>query len=173
MGMMTNLGSLVVILSHFMPGLILGALLIHIIPKKVPEKKKIMFVAISTVIHILCALFVNVGDGHEVWTPIKLLIASSIGALLLSLTYDIIMGKKVSLLQTILLPFIYGILASVLSAFCLFYIDRIKVEQDLLENFLWAGIFSIFPLWFYIFTRNIENRNKTISKTEKLITPNA
>ena len=157
---MINLGSLVILLSHFLPGLILGFLLIQSITHQVSDKKKILFVLSSTGIHMACAFFVDVVHEDEIWTSIKLIIASSLGALLLALAYDLIIMKMISLRQTILLPFTIGIVASVLSAFCMHYMHQVGFEQSLLEGFLWAGIFSIFPLWYYLFALNIKTRSK-------------
>lgn len=164
-GMMINLGSLVVILSHILPGLILGFLIAQSITHKVSNKKQMLFVIFSTGIHIACVFFVDVVREDEIWTSIKLIIASSVGALLLALVYDLIIVKTVSFVQTFLVPFTIGILASVLSAFCMYYMQRVGFEQRLLEGFLWAGIFSIFPLWYYLFARIIKTRYKAAPKT--------
>jgi hypothetical protein len=163
LGMILNFGALVVILSHFLPGLIIGYLIILSITHQVSDAKKLLFIFLSTGIHIACVFFVDVFSDHEIWTPIKLIIASSVGALLLTLAYDLLIVKTVSFIDSFLLPFTTGIIASTLSALSIYYILQVGFEQNVLEGFLWAGIFSIFPIWYYLLARLIKTRHKTTS----------
>jgi hypothetical protein len=164
-GMMINLGSFVVIVSHFLPGLIFGFVLVQHTPHPVSLKNKILFVFLSTGIYIACVFFVDVANEEEIWTPLKLITGSAIGAVLLALAYDFLIVNKINFTTIVLLPLAIGIAASVLSAFCIYYMHRVDLDQILLNNLLWAGIFSIFPFWFYLFARHIklsQMKNKNV-----------
>ncbi|HEY0676855.1 MAG TPA: hypothetical protein VGD17_01170 [Chitinophagaceae bacterium] len=164
-GIMLELFSLVVILTHFLPGLILGFIITQSITHPVSDKKKILFILCSTGIHIACVFLADVFKNDEIWIPIKLIIASTTGALLLALAYDLLIMKKVSLSQTVLVPMVIGIVSSLLSAICLYYMHQFGFDQELLEKFQWAGIFSIFPFWFYLFALKIKISNKSAPRS--------
>jgi hypothetical protein len=161
LGMIIGAGALVVIISHFLPGLVFAFLLVQNIIDKVSGKRKVLFVLLSTAIHIACVFFVDVANENKIATPIKLIIASSFGALLLSLAYDFLIVGRLKTIRTFVVPLALGVLASLLSAFCLYYLHQVDFEQDYLETLLWAGIFSVFPIWFTLIAWNIKERHKT------------
>jgi hypothetical protein len=160
LGMIMGAGALVVIVSHFLPGLVFAFLLVQNFIDKVSGKKKALFVLFSTAIHIACVFFVDVANENKA-TPIKLIIASSFGALTLSLVYDSLIFRRLKIIRTFVLPLVLGFLSSLLSAFCLYYLHQVDFEQDYIETLLWAGIFSVFPIWFTLIAWNIKERHKT------------
>ena len=160
LGMMTGVGALVVIVSYFWPGLVFAFLLLQHLSEQVSAKKKVLLVLFSTAIHIACVFFVDVAHGDEVWTPVKLVMASSIGALLLSLAYDLLLFRRMRIIKTLVVPLLFGFIASLLSAFCLYYLHQVDFQQHELEILLWAGVFSIFPIWYSLMALNIKTRHK-------------
>lgn len=163
-GVMLNLGSLVVIVTHFFPGLVLGLLVTESVIHPLPVSKKIVFVFTSTAIYIAGVFFIDIDDEERIGTSVKLLTASSVGAVLLALAYDLILEKRISILHSFALPFIYGIAASTLSAFCIYYLQVVRVDKSLEEGILWLGIFSIFPMWYYFFALNIQQKTPAVEK---------
>lgn len=157
---MVKAGAFVMIITHLFPGFILGIILMINCDDTILFKTKFIFVILSAIIYIICALFVNVANEQELVTSINLLVASSVGFIFLKLSFDFLIAKKIDFKKTILLPLIMGLLSPLLSAYCMYYLHYLKFDQNILESLTWAGIYSIFPIWYSLFALNIETRQK-------------
>jgi hypothetical protein len=162
LSMIAKIGVLLLVISHFLPGFLLGILLIETIAHSISSKQQVIFTLLSTSLYIVCVFLTNIAKDDKTETPVRLILSSSIGALLLSLFYDLVFKQPISLRKTFLLPLISGFIASLLSAFCLYYFHKVEYDQYILESVVYSGIFTIFPIWYCFFTWTTAIKYKTM-----------
>lgn len=135
-------------LTHLVPGWAFGLVLSQLSKPLYPKGNYVLFNCVTTVIYICGAVFVNVFHDNAVWTPIKLVIASSFGSLLTSIAFDVAITLKWRTATEYAKVFILGLLASIISAASFHYMFKSTLSNATDPFPLFAGAFSIFPLWF-------------------------
>lgn len=151
-GVLFETGPFVVIVSHFLPGFAYSLLLLHYSEYNETISNKFFFIVLSSVIYIVCVLFIDLNSDVRIITSIKMIIAASLGAVLLKACYDHFFARNLKTNSTFILPMIGGALASLPSAICLYFLNNTGIEDSLIQMLLYTGIFSIFPLWLYLFS---------------------
>lgn len=148
-GMMLEADGLVIIISHFLPGFLYSLLLIHYSEFSETASNKFFFIVLSSVAFILCVAFVDLGSGARMASAIKLIIASAAGAVMLKTCYDHFYAHQVTGRSSFVLPAFTGAIASIPSAICVYFYRSPGFEETWMQMLLYAGIFSLFPVWLY------------------------
>lgn len=149
-GMYFDIGLLVILMSHFLPGLAFSLIILHYSEYTDTIFNRFLFIFLLTVIYILAVFFVDLRSDNKMATAIRLLIASSVGAVLLKACYDHFYALKIKNNATFIYPFFIGLLSSIPAAIAIYFYKSPGWEGSLINMLLYTGIFSIFPLWIYL-----------------------
>ena len=155
-GIISKAGQFVLVISNLLPGLVFGVLLMAYTGDSTRYRNKLIFVMLSTVIYILLFFFINIKSYDKIVTSLKLIAASSLGAVTLKTCYDFLTNRNMNLKETLLLPFVFGFISSLLSAFCMYKLHYVDLKHYVIEVLVWAGMFIIFPIWQLLFSINIK-----------------
>jgi hypothetical protein len=141
------------------PGLFYGFALAAYCEKPTTALQEILFLLLSIIINVYCVYQIDFLNDKNKYPYVRLLTNGGVGAILLSLCYDLILVKRFSALYTVILPFLYGVMASVISAACMYLLHSNRYHEPV-SGILWIGMYTIFPMWQYFFGLNIKNHNK-------------
>jgi len=155
-------GSFILLLIYAAPGLFYGLTLVSSMDAQDSPLGTILFMILSLTINIFCVYQVTKDALYTDPSPyaaLKLVTYGTLGAVMLSLSADLLIFRRFSIFYTIAMPAILGIVASLLSAGCMYILFTGKYSE-FVSGLLWIGMFTIFPLWQYLFGLNVKNHNK-------------
>ena len=115
---------------------------------------------LSTTIYIFCYWLLDIKNEDHLY--FRLVTSSATGAVLLKLFYDLLVLKKITFMQTFVLPLTIGIGAAIPGA--LFICSSFWFRIDNLH----LGIFSIYPFWYYGMGALIAHSIKQIMPSETI-----
>lgn len=159
LGSWTNSIALLLITTYLLPGLAFGLLVAYYIASNTPYWKVFTLVFLFSAIYTGLVFLIKLPDGENKIVALRLIAASSIGALATSLTYQILMVGKIIRKKSLLQALIFGFIASLPCAVFCYFLDEIAYDDKVLENLLWAGIFSIYPLWYFLIALHLRGKN--------------
>ena len=151
----SHAGSFILLAIYIVPGLLYGLALTASAPNTASAVGSVLFVILSVVINIACVYYVCqdfVDQGR--FAGLKLVVASSVGAVSLTSCYDFLLLRRFSVFRTIAMPSILGMAASLVSALCMYFLIPDK-ENGFVATILWVGMLAIFPLWQYLIGFNL------------------
>ncbi len=151
-GMVTQWSSMVWLFIVCFPGFLLG--FITALFKKSTNIQRVLFFFTSGLLYFLTIYLIEIGTIEKNLAPLKILLASSVNAVILQILFDLIFKEKILLLYSFKKPFIFGLIASVIPTIAAFSQERYWILHWT-HVFIWAGLFSIFPLWFFFFAKNL------------------
>lgn len=154
-GIYFEIRPLVFIVSHFLPGLLFSLIILHYSEYTDTVFNRFLFIVLSTVIFILCVFFINLNSENKMATAIRLIIASSIGAVLLKTCYDHFYAHKLKNNATFVFPLLTGFLSSLPAAIAIYFYKSPGWEGQWMNMLLYTGVFSIFPIWMYLMSNLI------------------
>ena len=157
LGMLYREAIMVMLFTLLIPAPTLG--LIIAIFKKSTITYRSLFFLITCVIYILTLYLIDIDNIDYKLSPIRILLASSVSAVLLQLFFDIIFRTKINYKDTFLRPAFLGFIASIMTTIAAFYF-KIAPTTGWFTVPLWLGLFSIFPLWFYLFGKQLIQTGK-------------
>lgn len=149
-GMFFEQGTVVIIASHFLPGLAFSLLILHYSEYIDTIFNRFLFIFLLTLIYILAVFFVDVDSDNKMGTAIRLLIASSVGAVMLKVCYDHFYALKLKNNATFVMPFLAGLVSALPAAVAIYFYKSPGWESKMMNMLLYTGIFSIFPIWMYL-----------------------
>jgi hypothetical protein len=143
------------ILLYFLvlfPGFIFGLLLLSIDHPVVANWKSLLFLTISTLLYILCFWLIDIFHTTDVklYTSLKLVGASCIGSLILSIAYQWLLTESLSLKSTIINLLVVGVACSIPSAALILLINTLnynELDHPVIGYLLFCSPFVIYPLW--------------------------
>ena len=158
LGMLYQEAIMVMLFTIFIPGPLFG--LIISIFKKAALFPRILFFLSTCLIYFLTLYLIDVQSIDYKLAPGRILIASILSAVVVQVLFDIIFRLKISLLETLLKPARLGFFASIISTITAFFLTTIPSTTGWLTVPLWIGLFSIFPLWYFLFGRHLIQSGK-------------
>jgi hypothetical protein len=157
LGMLVQEAIMVMLFTLLIPAPTLG-LIIAIFKKSTIAYRLVFFLA-TCVIYMLTIYIIDIQNIDYKLSPIRILIASTISAVLLQLFFDIIFKIKINYKDTFLRPAFFGFIASIMTTIAAFFF-KITPTTGWFTVPLWLGLFSIFPLWFYLFGKQLIQTGK-------------
>jgi hypothetical protein len=149
-------GSFILLAIYGAPGLIYGLALTAPAHNRVSAFRSISFVLLSMTINIVCVYYVsNDFLDYSHYAPLKLVACSTIGAVLFTSGYALVILRRFSAFRTIAMPSILGIVASLFSALFMHLLISNKYNE-FVSSILWVGMVAIFPLWQYLIGLNLD-----------------
>jgi len=159
-------GSMLLLFAGILPGLVYGFILTHRYDKNISGTKQFIFTLLSTVINWFSASFVIAAYSDKVLdAPYELICLSVLSFFFLKFLYDFYLQDKFTFLYSFFLPVVFGILAGLVSAFCIYFVVTILDINEVLHFFLFMGIFAIFPIWQYLFGLNLDLEKKAAANS--------
>jgi hypothetical protein len=155
LSVLAQAGQVALIVSVIFPGFAFGVVLITV-NNDSGAINKITLLLMSTGIYILCIYLVDLRSNDKFIGPLRLLLASILGSVLLSNSYWILAKRIFTVQKCLILPVVVGITASMASCLSMyfFYLDD-YYERYLEQTLTWIGLLSIFPIWMTLFSMNI------------------
>lgn len=129
--------SVLLVFAALMPGFCYGIVL-SLNEKSIRSPGLIIWA--STIIYTGCFFMLNLKD-DSLWFILRLMLASSIGSVLLFLSYYFIINRSYHFKRTLLCMMLLGLSASIPSAIC-YYLLKITHYE-----IFFLAIFIIFPIW--------------------------
>ena len=160
LGMLYQEAIMVMLFTLLIPGPALGLIISFF--KKSTIIYRVIFLLAACVIYILTLYIVGIQNIDYTLSPIRILLASTISAVLLQLFFDIIFKTKINYKDTFVRPAALGFIASILTTIAAFFF-KVTPTTGWLTVPLWLGLFSIFPLWFYLFGKQLVQTGKVYS----------
>jgi hypothetical protein len=155
-------GSFILLSIYVAPGLFYGLVLLSSVDPPNSAVGTILFMVLCVAINIFCVYQVTkdaLNIDPSPYTASKVITYSTLGAVMLSIFYDLLVAHRFSVFYTIAMPTILGIVASLVSAGCMYILFAGKYNE-FVSGLLWIGMFTIFPIWQYLLGLNIKNHNK-------------
>ncbi|MCW3074402.1 MAG: hypothetical protein JWP69_1471 [Flaviaesturariibacter sp.] len=160
LGMLYQEAIMVMLFTFFIPGPTLGLIISFF--KKSTIIQRILFFLTACIIYLLTLYIIDIKNIDYKLSPIRILLGSTIGAVLLQLFFDIIFKTKINYQNTLIRPSILGFIASILTTIAAFFFS-VTPTTGWLTVPLWVGLFSVFPLWFYLFGHHLIRTGKVCS----------
>jgi hypothetical protein len=160
LGMLYQEAIMVMLFTLLIPGPTLG-LIISFFKKSKIIHRLIFFLA-ACVIYILTLYIADIKNIDYKLSPLRILLASTISAVLLQLFFDLIFKTKINYKDTFIRPAVSGFIASILATIAAFFF-KITPTTGWLTVPLWLGLFSIFPIFFYLFGKQLVETGKVHS----------
>lgn len=157
LGMLYQEAIMVILFILFIPAPTLG--LIISLFKKSAIIKRVLFFLTACVIYILALYIIDIKNIDYKVSGVRILLASTIGAILLQFLFDIIFKTKINLRDTFVRPAVLGFISSILAAIAASFL-KIAPTTGWLTVPFFLGFFSIFPIWFYLFGRQLVKTGK-------------
>jgi hypothetical protein len=155
LSILAKAGQVALIVFHIFPGIFFGAVLITI-NNESGGLNKIALLLLSTGIYILCIYLMDLRSNDKIIGPLRLLLASTLGAVLLSNSYWVLAKKIFSVKRCLILPAVAGITASIVSCLSMYFLYLDDYYEKYFEQIMiWVGLLSIFPIWMILFSMNI------------------
>jgi hypothetical protein len=159
LGVLIKAPPLLLISTYLAPGILFGVVL-TMTNNNDSKKKNFLIFALSLITYSLVIYLADIPDHSNLLSPpLRIITASILGALLLSVGYDFLINEDIQLFRTFVNPILIGILSSIISAFAIYKMDSISYDQPVLEFFNQMGIYSIFPIWQVLFIINMGIKN--------------
>ena len=160
LGMLYQEAIMVMLFTLLIPGPALGLIISFF--KKSAIIYRLIFFLTTCIIYILTLYIIDIKNIDYKFSPIRILPASTISAVLLQLFFDIIFKTKINYKDTFVRPAVLGFIASILTTIAAFFF-KIASTTGWLTVPLWPGLFSIFPIWFYLFGKQLVQTGKVYS----------
>jgi hypothetical protein len=160
LGALAKAPPIMLFFTFLLPGIAFGLVLTSTNTLENSLRNASVFI-LSTLIYFLVFYLADVANRIELFNPsLKIIFASTIGALLLSISYDILINRHLQLFRTFINPIILGVLSSALSAFATYRLSSIKYNEEGLGFLCQIGIYSIYPIWQLLFVINKDIKNR-------------
>jgi len=159
-GMLYQEAIMVMLFTLLIPGPTLGLIIAFF--KKASIVQRLTFFLTACAVYILTLYIIDLKNIDYKLSPLRILLASTICAVLLQIFFDIIFKTKINFKDTFVRPAIFGLFASILTTIAAFFF-KVAPTTGWLTVPLWLGLFSIFPLWFYLFGRQLVLTGKVYS----------
>jgi hypothetical protein len=146
------------------PGLVYGLALTTSAKNPVSAFGKLFLILLAMTINIGCVYYVSndfLDLDYNQYAAFKSVTCSTIGAILFTLCYDLLILRRFSVFRTIVMPSIMGMVSSLFSAFCMYLIVSGSYNEFVSAS-LWVGMLSIFPLWQYLIGLNIYYHSRPV-----------
>lgn len=157
LGMLYQEAIMVMVFTFIFPAPTFG-FIISVFKKSKIIQRLVFFLA-TCFIYVLTFYIIDIKNIDYKLSPIRILLASTISAVLLQLFFDIIFKTKINYQDTFLRPAIFGFIAAILTTIAAF-LFKITPTTGWYTVPLWLGLFSIFPLWFYLFGKQLVQTGK-------------
>ena len=145
----------VLILIFFAPGFLYGLVLVTIDNKSRPINQVILWGS-STAIYILCIFLTDLGSSNKILAPIKLIMSSSLGAILISILYAALVNKVLTFRRCFFMPAIFGLISALPGCFVFHFIQMDhNFRMDFIGILMRTGLVLIFPVWQTLISLNI------------------
>jgi hypothetical protein len=150
------------------PGLVYGGALLAYGNKR-GLLRSALFLLLSMGINFFCAYYVTQDFLEpDKFIGLKLITAGTVSAVAISISYDLLIADRFSLLYTIAMPAIAGIASSLISAICIYFLTNDKnYHSDFATGRLFVGSVAVFPLWQYALGLTIDYHNFFSSKPSR------
>jgi len=158
LGMFYQEAIMVTLFTLFIPGPLFG--LIISIFKKAALLQRVLFFVSACLIYFFTLYLIDIKNIDYKLAPTRILIASVLSAVLVQVLFDIIFRSKMIFLDTVLRPSALGFVSSIVSAIATFFFNGISSTTGWLTIPLWMGLFSIFPLWYFLFGQHLIRSGK-------------
>jgi len=136
---------------YFVPGLAFGFLLLSINNDENYAWKNVLFFIICTFSYSACVATIGLVDiDFRLIEPTRIILASILGSLILTVSYQILILRRFSFLQLLVSLLVVGLFCSLPSTLLLTYFNDnhyILSGQSLLTKLEMSSVFIIFPLW--------------------------
>ncbi len=153
-----------ILFTHFVPGFAFAFVLTKSMSDSTPPGNKALFILISSLVYIFGVFYVDIAREEQVWRPVKLSIASSIGAVIVTAAFDKLFIRKLRAPIDLIKMLVLGFAASLTSAICMYFLPELGYMEQIWDKLLYMGIFSIFPLWYFLIGRAVL-KNVTLQPT--------
>jgi hypothetical protein len=154
-------GSTILLAICVVPGLVYGLALTASTNKPVSPIRAIFLVLLSMAINFTCVYCTTENFPFCGQTEaFKLVLFSAIGAILLTICYDLVLVRRFSVFRTLAMPLILGTAASPVSTLCMYLFISDKYD-GFVSTILWVGMLTIFPLWQYLIGLNLDYHGRS------------
>jgi hypothetical protein len=150
-------GTFLLATAYLAPGLIYGFVLAAHDNNRHSDVRDLTFIFLSLVINALCVHEVNLLN-DERSAAFNLILCGGAGAALLKTCYDLVLHRRFSFLYTVVLPYIFGVLSTLIPSACM-YLAPAESNSAFVSGLCWVGILSVYPIWQYLFALNIKMHN--------------
>jgi len=151
---------MVILFTLLIPGPTLGLIISFF--KKSTFIHRLIFFLTACIIYILTLYIIDIKNIDYKLSPLRILFASTLSAVLLQFFFDLIFKTKISLKDTFFRPAVLGFIASVMTTIAAFFLEKAPTTGWLTIP-LWIGLFSIFPIFFYLFGKQLVDTGKVYS----------
>jgi hypothetical protein len=160
LGMLYQEAIMVMLFIVYFPGPTLGLIIAAF--KKSAIIYRLAFFLATCLLYMLAIYIIDIRTIDYKLSPLRILLVSTISSVLLQLVFDIIFKTKINYKDSVARPAILGFKASILTTIAAFYF-KVAPTTGWMTVPLWLGLFSIFPIWFYVFCRQLVQAGKVYS----------
>jgi hypothetical protein len=160
LGIVVRSALITFIASHFFPGVAISFILVRNIYGEISFSRRLIFVCTAIVLYAGSVIYMDLSDGGLTRGPVIFIVLSSVGSLLMTAAYELIIIQQIRLSSGLLISWLPGFIAAIPATLCLRFYHKIEMTQNLHGIYFWAGIFSIFPGWFVLLALFIKARYK-------------
>lgn len=160
LGMLYQEAIMVILFTLLIPGPTLGFIISFF--KKSTFIYRLIFFLTAIGIYVLTLYLIDIKNIDYKLSPLRILFASTLSAVLLQLFFDIIFKTKINFIDTFFRPAFFGFIASILTTTAAFFFKEAPTT-GWLTILLWLGLFSIFPIFFFLFGKQLVDTGKVHS----------
>jgi hypothetical protein len=165
LSILTQAAQVALIVSHIFPGFLFGLVLITT-SNDSRGINKITLLLMSTGIYVLCIYLTDLRSNDKIMGPVRLLMASTLGSVLLTNFYWILAKRIFNIKKCLIIPVMIGIAASSVSSLSMYFLYLDDYYEKYFEQILiWTGLLSIFPVWMTFFSVNITTLQRRVDTT--------
>jgi RsiW-degrading membrane proteinase PrsW (M82 family) len=154
----TRFTPILLLTSIILPGFLFGILLTSHGFKNTSSGNSSLFIILSGALYILTSL---IATGIRAENPSYLiLLATTVGAILLFVCYKLLLDRKVDTKQGLLFTLVTGAISSILPFVAIYY--DTTIENPWIK---WTCIFSVYPIWQTLFSWTLQKAKATANKS--------
>ena len=153
----TMITPILLLTSIILPGFLFGILLTSQDFKNYPFKNTGLFTLMSGGLYIFTSWIATGTRGEN--PSYLILLATTVGAILLFLCYKLLLDRKVDTKQGIFFAVVTGVISSILPFVAIYY--DANIESPWIK---WTCIFSVFPIWQPLFSWTLQKAKATANR---------